>query len=210
MVNHFSVVRGELPCGPLTGLSSFATTSEPSQQASAQEPSLAEKARELRAKTPSEGKKPTKVYTSDDIARGGGSISILGGGPSVSAPSAPSEAGAKRDEHYYRQTMTELQDRLDLRRRELEVLQQKLSLQQQVEAKTKEVKADEQAIADLQAQLRRDGGDAHWLRPGPRGQTENQVAEQPGEAGECESQARNQRVLARPVQVCAREAGQGT
>jgi hypothetical protein len=209
MVNSVSFLRGALLAALLTGPSGFTGASEPCPQAATQEPSLGEKARELRAKASQESKKPAKVYTNDDLRAGGEGISVLGGGPTASAPSVPPEAGGKRDQKYYRQKMAELQGRLDLHRRELDVIQQKLDinqlqyypdpyqtlkqeysrsdinrLQREVEAKTQQVKADEQAIADLQTELRLSGGDPGWLRVVPGSQTEKQAAGQPEEVEE--------------------------
>ena len=210
MVNKFPIVRGMLLAALLAGSFSLAGVPDPSQQAAAQEPSLGEKARELRAKASSEGKKPAKVYTNDDLRAQGDGISILGGGSSVPTESLAAVAGGKREQDYHHE-MTALQDRLDLHQRQLKVLQQKLSinqlqyyadpyktlqqeysrsdinkLQQEIEAKTDEVKADEQAITDLQTEVRRNGGDAGRLRPGPEGQTASgkQTAEQPEETVE--------------------------
>jgi hypothetical protein len=152
---------------------------------------LGEKARELRAKTSQQGNKPAKVYTNDDIHSGSGDISVLGDRSSTAPSSAPVEPTTEEhNEQFYRRSMNELQARLDLHQRQLEVLKQKLAinqmqyypdpyktlqqeysrsdigkLQQEIDAKTAEVQADEQAIANLQAQLRREGGDPGWLRP---------------------------------------------
>jgi hypothetical protein len=106
------------------------------------------------------------------------------------APSA--EAGgsdAVHDEPYYRKRMTELRGRRDLHQRQLAVLQQKQSqgqlqyyadpnktLQQEysrsdinqgndeISQKQQEIAADEQAMQDLQDQLRREGHPPGWLR----------------------------------------------
>jgi hypothetical protein len=95
-------------------------------------------------------------------------------------------------EKYYRDRMTKLQDQLDIHQRELSVLQQRLGqnqmmyypdpnkgllqasgptamsdvvkLQDQIAKKKAEVAADQEAIEDLREQLRREGGDAGWLR----------------------------------------------
>jgi parvulin-like peptidyl-prolyl isomerase len=85
--------------------------------------------------------------------------------------------------------MSTLQGNLDTHKRELDVLQQKLSqnqvqyypdpnktLQQlysredinkltaDIDAKKRQISDDEKAIEDLRDQLRRDGGDPAWLR----------------------------------------------
>ena len=88
--------------------------------------------------------------------------------------------------------MSKLQDRLEIDQRELSVLEQKLGqnqmqyypdpnkgllqesgptamsdihkLQDQIDKKKAEIAADQEAIDDLREQLRREGGDAGWLR----------------------------------------------
>jgi hypothetical protein len=110
-----------------------------------------------------------------------------------SAKAAPAETAEEaHGEKYYRERMKKLQDRLDIDQRELSVLQQKLgqnqvmfypdpskgllqrsgptamsdvnSLQDQITKKKAEVAADQEAIDNLREQLRREGGDAGWLR----------------------------------------------
>ncbi len=209
MVKRFPFFRYVLFAGLLALPRGIAWGSEPPAQPSSQEPSLGEKARELRAKTSQEGKKPTKVYTNDDLRTGGEGISVLGGGSSAAAPSGPTEATAeKHDEQHYRHVMNELQARLDLHRRQLEVLQQKLSinqlqyypdpyktlkqeysrsdinrLQQEIDVKKEEVRADERAVADLETRLRREGGNPGWLRLAPGGETalEKQESKEAGQ-----------------------------
>ena len=93
-------------------------------------------------------------------------------------------------EAYFRSKMAELKNRLQTDQRELSVLKQKLSqnsmvyypdpyktlMQEytrsdvtkgadQIDQKEKQIEADQQAIQDLQAQLRREGGEPSWLLP---------------------------------------------
>jgi chromosome segregation ATPase len=106
-------------------------------------------------------------------------------------------------EEYYRKHMGKLQDRLEIDQRELSVLEQKLgqnqmqyypdpnkgllqesgptalsdihNLQDQIDKKKAEITADQEAIDDLREQLRREGGDAGWLRAEPSaGQAANE------------------------------------
>jgi predicted RNase H-like nuclease (RuvC/YqgF family) len=110
---------------------------------------------------------------------------------STKAP--PADTGEQaHGEKYYRERMSKLKDRLEIDQRELSVLEQKLGLNQmqyypdpnkgllqesgptamsdiyklqdQIAKKRSEVAADQQAIDDLREQLRREGGDAGWLR----------------------------------------------
>ena len=95
-------------------------------------------------------------------------------------------------EQYFRNRMSKLQGQLDIHQRELSVLQQKLGqgqmlyypnpnqgllqqsgptamsdvykLQDQIAKKKAEVAADQEAIENFREQLRREGGDAGWLR----------------------------------------------
>jgi len=95
-------------------------------------------------------------------------------------------------EKYFSDHLSKLQDQLDIHQRELSVLEQKLGqnqmmyypdpnkgllqesgptamsdvykLQDQVAKKKAEIAADQKAIEDLREQLRREGGDAAWLR----------------------------------------------
>jgi chromosome segregation ATPase len=110
-----------------------------------------------------------------------------------SAKAPPAETGEQtHGEKYYRERMSKLQDRLEIDQRELNVLEQKLGqnqmqyypdrnkgllqesgptalsdvhkLQDQIAKKRAEIATDQQAIDDLREQLRREGGDAGWLR----------------------------------------------
>ena len=98
-------------------------------------------------------------------------------------------AGEVHDEAYYRKAKQEIMDRKQLHERELEVLQQKLGqnnmqyypdpnkallqqytradinkLQEDIDKKKAEIAADDKALADLEEQLRREGGEPGWLR----------------------------------------------
>ena len=106
--------------------------------------------------------------------------------------------------------MRKLQDQLEMHQRELNVLQQKLgqgqmvyyldpnqglmqqsgpaamsdvhSLQDQIEKKKAEIDADQEAIENLQVEVRRAGGEAGWLRLDERpSQTAGAEHVQPGE-----------------------------
>lgn len=114
-------------------------------------------------------------------------------------------------EKYFRRRMSKLQDRLDIHQRELSVLEQKLGqnqmmyypdpnkgllqesgptamsdvndLQDQIVKKKGEIAEDQEAIENLQDQLRRDGGDPAWLRSSNETHEETQTA-QPGNKSE--------------------------
>ncbi len=194
-----------------------------SQAQARAEPSLAEQARKLSAEQAKEGHKPVKVFTNDNIPTGPGGISVVGPAPNAIEPgeqllgkeqvtSTSSDASSKKHgEKYYRKAMSELSAKLEMHRRELAVLQQKLNLnqvqyypdpnktlrqeysrsdinklQKEVEEKQQEIAADEKAISDLEAQLRREGGEPGWLRAGPVPETgdEPEAQTKPVGAGE--------------------------
>lgn len=173
--------------------------------------SLGDLARQLRAEKSKESK-PAKVFTNDNLPRRRGeegNLSVASGiseNPAEKKPEKPAgeagpetkgkgeanptaEAGAGHGEKYYRARLSDLQGKNDLHKRELDVLQQKInlnqtqyytdpnkSLQQQytrndinqlnqdIDAKKQQIAEDEKAIEDLHDQLRREGGDPGWLR----------------------------------------------
>ena len=181
------------------------------QQPGASDNSLGDLARKVRAHKSKETK-PARVITNDNIAAPSPESGVLapalaaGQNPSEKKPEKPggkaaAEAKEKGDTHptpdtgeghsekYYRGRMSELQANLDMHKRELSVLQQKLNLDQTqyyndpqktleqeysrgdinkltqgVDAKKQQIADDEKAINDLRDQLRRESGDPGWLR----------------------------------------------
>jgi hypothetical protein len=145
---------------------------------------LARKVREEKAKA---GTKPVKVYTNDNIPKN----VVIGVAPMpvVEAATHQANAGEVHDEAYYRKAKQEIMDRKQLHERQLDVLQQKLGqnnmqyypdpnkallqqytrsdinkLQEDIDKKNAEIAADDKALADLEEQLRREGGEPGWLR----------------------------------------------
>jgi hypothetical protein len=194
------------------------SSSVPPAQSSTTSESLGDLARKLKAERAKSKEKP-KVFTNDDLATlpplpGQSTASPAkpsktpkeakpGEKPAqeTSGKGAESEAanvtpGHTREgthgEEYFRDHMGQLQDRLQIHRRELGVLEQKLGqnqmmyypdpnqgllqqsgptamsnvykLQDQITKKKAEITADQEAIEDLEEQLRREGGEAGWLR----------------------------------------------
>jgi hypothetical protein len=98
-------------------------------------PSLGEVARKLRAEEKNENLRNVKVYTNDNIPRGGGGLSVIGPGTSPGAaetgnPGQASGEPAPNGPHgpeYFRMHMAILQQRLQTDQGELSVLQQKLA-----------------------------------------------------------------------------------
>jgi hypothetical protein len=177
-------------CLLLAGLVCSADEQPPGPQES-----LAELARRTRAENAK--RKAAKVYTNEDIPRGTGGISVVGGptlpakpatpgasphpSPSAGPPSAPSSTSKK--EQHFREEMGKLKAQLELHQRELAVLQQQENLNQlqyypnpydtlqqeysrsdinkraqAIEEKKQQIAEDEKAIADLEEQYRREGG----------------------------------------------------
>jgi TATA-binding protein-associated factor Taf7 len=173
----------------------------------ASETSLGDLARQLRAQRAASAQKAKKVYTNDNLpARSaGGGVSVAATiSAEVHAPSqlesAEASAGVSgessaaggpggHDEKYYRKAAGEIRARLDQRKRELAVLEQKLAqgsmqfyadpnqtlqqefsrsdinkLQADIEKKKEQIAAEERAMSDLEDQLRREGAPPGWLR----------------------------------------------
>jgi hypothetical protein len=152
-------------------------TLSPSGERSAASPA---KSSSKTAKEAKSGEKPATKTSGNEAGK-----------ESAKAPQA--ETGEQtHGEAYYHEHMSKLQDRLQIDQRELSVLEQKLGqnqmqyypdpnkgllqesgptamsdihkLQDQIDKKRAEITADQEAIDDLREQLRREGGDAGWLR----------------------------------------------
>jgi len=189
-------------CVLICAVACLATGRAGGQQADASDNSLADIARKVRAEKSKESK-PAKVITNDNIAAPGPAAGQNlsekkpeePGGEAAAEPEEKGDthptpdAGGDHNEKYYRKRMGELQANLDLHKRELAVLQQKLNLDQpqyyddpqkaleqeysrsdinkatqDVDAKKQQIADDEKAIDDLHDQLRRESGDPGWLR----------------------------------------------
>ena len=162
--------------------------------AAAQQPSLAELARQQRAQRSSAQK---KVYTNEDIP----APSISGTPAEPAAEQAEQKEAPKEDaaaakqptpeeqEKEYRDKFAKLKEDLDMQERKLDVLQRELNLMQQqfysdpnqqlqqeltreninkrvedIEAQKGVVEKAKQAIADLETELQRKGLPAGWAR----------------------------------------------
>lgn len=153
--------------------------------------SLADIARKLRAQ---EGQKPLtgKTFTNDDVAaaRAASGVSTEAGATETKA--AKSDSADAHGEKYYRGEYSKLMGRKEMDQRELDVLQKKMNkndvqyysdpqvaLQQQysrediaknqeaIDKKKQDIAEVDQALSDLQDQLRRDDGDPSWLQGDP-------------------------------------------
>jgi hypothetical protein len=183
----------KVPALGLVFLSLAAASSLAQEQPNPSDASLGNIARHLKAQKAKEPK-PVKVFTNDNLPSTNDEVSML---QANSPATNPTEFAAKgsaaapevHDAPYYRSHLSKLQDQLATDKRELDVLQQKLSqnqvqyypdpnkaLQQQysredinkltadVDAKKQQIADDQKAIDDLHDQLRREGGDPGWLR----------------------------------------------
>lgn len=198
------------------------------QEAASKQPSLGDLARRLNTKRAEAERKPSKVFTNDNLpARPTGRGLTVAAQMSPEArseqenatepqsmeseaseaetaesteaeaqaaettepPPSGSESGDVHDEEWYRGRAGEIRGRLEVHQRQLSVLEQKLAqnqmqfygdpnktlqqefsrsdvtgLTQDVEKKKQEIADDEQALSDLQDQLRREGAPSGWLR----------------------------------------------
>jgi len=155
----------------------------------AQPDSLAAASRKAKAQR-KETPKPTKVFTNDNLPAEGG-ISTVGGAPSSepSSDATSAKATSGSNEKAWRDRFAQLrhkleqdQDALAIQQRELgdlsvqhyddpnEALRQgytRSDINQKtadIDAKKKEVEADQQAIEDAEDELRKSGGDPGWSR----------------------------------------------
>ena len=152
--------------------------------------SLGDIARELRAQRSKETK-PGKVFTNDNLPSSGIDAGF-GVNPSerkTRVDAAPGDDSGSRGEAHYRSQLGRLQSQRETHTRELNVLQQKLGLNQsqyyadpnktlqeeyartdinkyteEINEKKRQIADDEKAIEDLHDQLRHEGGDPAWLR----------------------------------------------
>jgi hypothetical protein len=155
-----------------------------------QQESIAAAARKTRDQKKETSKAP-KVFTNDNIPTTGGISSV---GESSNAATAANNNGGKpaaagNDEKAWRDRFAKLNHKLESDKEELDVMQRELgvldvqyynnpvtAMQQQlsrsdindktakIDAKKKEIEADQQAIDDAQDELRKAGGDPGWAR----------------------------------------------
>jgi chromosome segregation ATPase len=154
--------------------------------------SIAAAARKTREQKKESSKTP-KVFTNENIPTSGG-ISSVGETSSAaaddkSAAGAGNASSASNDEKAWRDRFAKLNHKLDQDKQDLDVMQRELgtldvqyyndpvkAMQQQlsrddinkktadIDAKKKQIEADQQAIDDAQDELRKSGGDPGWGR----------------------------------------------
>jgi hypothetical protein len=160
---------------------------------SAPQDSLADAARKAREQKKLAAK-PGKVFTNDNIPTSGGiSSASASSAPSAkegaSDATPASSSASANDEKSWRDKFAQLRQKLDRDKENLDVMQRELgelsvqyysdptkAMQQQlsrddinkktaaIDAKKKEVEADQQAIDDAEDDLRKAGGDPGWAR----------------------------------------------
>jgi hypothetical protein len=175
-----------------------------SQGESAEGLSLGALARQQKAQREKAGKKPAKEFTNDNLparpAAAGLTVAAEMSAESQektteepeNTEAATTESAPAHDEKYYRDEMSKLQTRLETHRRQLSVLEQKMSqgdmqyyanpqktleqtstpsfysdvnkLRDEMAKKKQEIAGDEQAMENLRDQLRREGAPPGWLR----------------------------------------------
>jgi hypothetical protein len=167
-----------------------AKEAQPQKQEQPQNDSLAEAARKAREERKGITKH-AKVYDNDNIARNAGTISVVGEETTKGEAAAltKEEKTQKKDEAYWRARFAKARAKLKRNQDELDVLQRELgqleiqyypdpmkALEQQysrsdinnqvakIDAKKKEIEQDQQALSDLEDELRRSGGDPGWAR----------------------------------------------
>ncbi len=152
-----------------------------------QQQSVAAAARKTRDQKKESSKTP-KVFTNENIPTSGG-ISSVGEAPAASSTEPAPGANAGSNEKSWRDRFAKLRQKLDTDKQDLDVMQRELgvldvqyyndpvkAMQQQysredinkktanIDAKKKEIEADQQAIDDAEEQLRKTGGDPGWAR----------------------------------------------
>ena len=151
---------------------------------------VARKTREQKKETP----KSAKVFTNDNLPTGGVSTVGKPSAPAAEAAEGAAEGatptpGTAEDEKAWREKFAELRRKLAEDQGELDVMERELgvlnlqnyndpvkAMQQgmtrgdinkkttDIEAKKKQVAADQQAISDAEDDLRKSGGDSGWAR----------------------------------------------
>jgi chromosome segregation ATPase len=176
--------------GQQAGQSNAAPAAPATTQAPApQQESIAEAARKAR-EAKKEAPKATKVFTNDDIP-GAGGLSTVGeakDGKEGDAGAADKDASAN-GEKAWREKFATLRAKLAHDQEDLSVMQREIgvldvqnysdpvkAMQQEltrddinkkaadIDAKTQQIKADQQAIDDAEDDLRKSGGDSGWSR----------------------------------------------
>src|SRR5579862_2923851 len=167
------------------------TQTNSSAAPASQQSSLADAARKAREQK-KEAPKAAKVFDNDSIPTTGG-INTVGSASAPPDSSAqggqPAADGGANDEKAWKQRFADLRHKLDQDKQELAILQREMGVanvnyysdpvkgmqqgltqedihkkQAAIDAKQKQIEADQQAISDAEDALRKAGGDPGWAR----------------------------------------------
>lgn len=154
--------------------------------------SVADAARKAR-EAEKTGPKAPMVFTNDNIPTSSSGVSVVGKGAPAAKEStsadAKTSAAEKSDETTWRQKFADARHKIEQDKAEISVMQQELSQlnvqyypnptqglmqsvsrtditnkQNAIDAKQKELSADQQALSNLEDELRKAGGDSAWAR----------------------------------------------
>lgn len=166
-------------------------------QQGTEQPSLGALARKLRAERAADNRKPVAVFTNDNLPSSptlqgsGNKTSEMSKSPKPLTTVTPLRSG-EHGEKYFRSKLATLRSSLDLHRRELAVLEQRLSLastqyypnpqttleqestpafysavtklRAQIRETKRKIAEDQEATNALRDELQKAGGDPGWLR----------------------------------------------
>jgi hypothetical protein len=171
------------------------------------QPSVAEAARKARAEK-KDLPKPAKVYTDDNIGDVRGHVSVVGAGaPAASAPSGEQPSGSgSQTEAAWKAKFSAARKKLADDKKDLDLLQREYNLKQtqyysdpnqamreqhsmdelnsikdKIDKRTEDIAKDQQAIEDLEDQLRQSGGDPGWAREDDQSSEQGPSESQPQE-----------------------------
>lgn len=172
---------------------SQSTTKTAQQTAATPQPtSLAEAARKARA-AEKNAPKTTMVFTNDNIPNSSTGVSVVGNAEAASSDQSASAATPapddKNDEATWRQKFADARQKIAQDKQELTIMQRELgelnvqyypdptkamaqsydrsdiiAKQSAIDAKQKQLAADQQALSNLENELRKAGGDPGWAR----------------------------------------------
>ncbi|HYB60216.1 MAG TPA: hypothetical protein VEH50_01940 [Methylomirabilota bacterium] len=188
----------------IAGLSLLGPCAYAAQQ---DQPSVAEAARKARAEKKNLPK-PAKVYTDDNIGDVPGHVSVVGGGASAApAPSGEQSSGnGSQSEVAWKAKFSAARKKLADDKKDLDLLQREYNLKQtqyysdpnqamrqqysmdelnamkdKIDKRTEDIAKDQQAIEDLEDQLRQSGGDPGWAREEDQSSEQEPSESQPQE-----------------------------
>jgi hypothetical protein len=182
--------QSQTPAQSNAAPSGAATNSTVTASSAPQQESLADAARKAR-EAKKDANKPAKVFTNDNIPATGGISTVGTAAPAKDGDATATDTAAApaNDEKAWREKFAALRAKLARDQEDLSVMQRELgvldlqnysdpvkAMQQSltrddinkktasIDAKTEQIKADQQAIDDAEDALRKAGGDSGWAR----------------------------------------------